>query len=89
MSRKTIIFHGRVQGVGFRFSTYQIAQKFRVQGYVRNLPDGTVELVVEGERIEIQQFLTELTNYFSENISRTTEPAEACEETFTSFEIRH
>ena len=39
------IIHGRVQGVGFRHFTLQIADAFDVRGFVRNLPDGTVEVV--------------------------------------------
>jgi acylphosphatase len=45
-------FHvsGRVQGVGFRYFTQDVAIREGVTGYVRNLPDGRVEVVVEGER---------------------------------------
>ena len=48
MIRKTVHFSGTVQGVGFRHTTYQLARGFKLTGYVRNLPDGGVELVVEG-----------------------------------------
>lgn len=47
--RRTIWFDGRVQGVGFRYTAVHVAQSFAVTGYVRNLPDGRVELVAEGE----------------------------------------
>ena len=52
MTRYTVHFSGRVQGVGFRYTTVRIARRFKVAGYVRNLADGGVELVVEGEPAE-------------------------------------
>jgi acylphosphatase len=55
--RVQVFFAGRVQGVGFRYGTRQVACGFDVTGYVRNLPDGRVELVAEGEESELQAFL--------------------------------
>jgi len=46
-----------VQGVGFRFTTRQTAQRFAVQGFVRNLRSGGVELIAEGEPAELDRFL--------------------------------
>ncbi len=60
MIAKRAIFAGRVQGVGFRFSTKQIATGFDVLGWVKNLPDGTVELQVKGEAEEVDEFLIEI-----------------------------
>jgi len=51
-----IIYSGRVQGVGFRYSAKMTARGFDVTGTVRNLPDGTVELVAEGEKAELEAF---------------------------------
>lgn len=47
------IVHGRVQGVGFRYSTIAQARRFKVTGYVKNLSDGSVEVVAEGEKQDI------------------------------------
>ena len=58
--RRTVWFAGRVQGVGFRATTVRIAKRYPVSGYVENLPDGRVRLVVEGERVSLEQFLAEL-----------------------------
>ncbi len=55
--RRTVWFAGCVQGVGFRYTTRAVAAGFRVTGYVRNLADGRVEVVVEGESGEIDRFL--------------------------------
>ena len=49
MIRRTSHFSGHVQGVGFRYTVQDLAADFDVRGYVRNLPDGRVELVVEGD----------------------------------------
>ncbi|MCS7045168.1 MAG: acylphosphatase [Gemmataceae bacterium] len=57
---KRVLYSGHVQGVGFRFTTRELAQRFAVGGWVRNLPDGQVELVVEGEAAEVNEFLESL-----------------------------
>ena len=43
-----IIFSGRVQGVGFRFTVYRLANRYRLTGQVRNVPGGTVEMIAQG-----------------------------------------
>ena len=60
MIARRSIYSGRVQGVGFRFSTKQIATGFDVLGWVKNLPEGTVELQVKGEADEVEEFLLEI-----------------------------
>jgi acylphosphatase len=55
--RLQVFYSGRVQGVGFRFTVKQVAHGFEVTGIVRNLADGRVELIAEGERGELEQFL--------------------------------
>lgn len=54
--RRTLHFSGHVQGVGFRYTTESIASRFDVTGFVKNLPDGRVEAVAEGEACEIDRF---------------------------------
>ena len=65
MVRFTVHFSGRVQGVGFRFTTVRIASGFSVAGYVMNLPDRRVRLVAEGERSELKAFVDEIENQMS------------------------
>ena len=55
--RKKVIVSGRVQGVGFRFFTCRLAESFEVTGGVKNLADGSVEIVAEGERGQVEAFL--------------------------------
>jgi acylphosphatase len=57
MVSKQVFFEGTVQGVGFRLTTKRLAQSFEVVGWVRNLPDGRVELQVMGEADEVTAFL--------------------------------
>jgi acylphosphatase len=57
---KRVLFTGRVQGVGFRYTARRLAANYLVAGYVRNMPDGRVELVVEGESAEVDRFLEAL-----------------------------
>jgi acylphosphatase len=52
-----VFYEGRVQGVGFRYSARRVAAGFDLAGYVRNLPDGRVELVASGEEEEVDGFL--------------------------------
>ncbi len=58
--RMQIRFSGRVQGVGFRYTVCRIAEPFAVTGYVRNLPDGSVEVVAEGVEQELVDFLNRI-----------------------------
>jgi acylphosphatase len=61
MVAKQVFYSGRVQGVGFRYATRRLAAGFEVSGWVRNLPDGRVELlVVAADAGEAESFLTEL-----------------------------
>ena len=54
--RMTVLFAGRVQGVGFRYTAKTVATGFEITGTVRNLPDDRVELVAEGSRGELDAF---------------------------------
>lgn len=62
MIRKHIIAHGRVQGVGLRFTVTGFAKKYNVTGWVRNLYDGTVEMEVQGLDHRVELFLQELSS---------------------------
>ena len=55
--RKHIYFSGRVQGVGFRYRSYYIAQSLGLTGWVKNLWDGRVEMEVQGQPLDIRELL--------------------------------
>ncbi len=55
-----MIFEGRVQGVGFRYAVKELSRGFDVCGWVKNLPDGSVELQVMGETPEVESFIKEI-----------------------------
>jgi acylphosphatase len=85
--RREIHYHGRVQGVGFRYTTREIAQRFQVAGYVENLLDGSVHLVVEGEPDELDRFLAavaqRLERYIAEVDDRKQTPTGEFDDLFT------
>jgi acylphosphatase len=58
--RMQVIFSGRVQGVGFRYTVYQTSEAFKVAGFVCNLPDGRVEVVAEGNEQTLSDFLNDI-----------------------------
>jgi acylphosphatase len=52
-----VLVKGRVQGVGFRFFTQELAENYGLKGWVRNLPGGDVECEAEGPRSELESFI--------------------------------
>jgi acylphosphatase len=85
---KRVLYSGRVQGVGFRYTTRRLAQGYDVAGYVRNLPDGTVELVAEGEAGEVERFLDAVAQRMGDSIQDQTVQDET-PGGFEDFVIRH
>jgi acylphosphatase len=83
-----VTYTGRVQGVGFRYTVRSTAKHYPIKGYVRNMPDGSVELVVQGRPEPINDLLADVARQFDGAIQhcerRQIEPAES----FSSFEIR-
>jgi len=60
MMAKKIAYRGKVQGVGFRYSIRQIAEGFTVSGHAANLPDGRVEVFLQGDRDEVEAMEKEI-----------------------------
>lgn len=87
--RKLVHFSGHVQGVGFRYTTMNVALNFDVRGYVRNLPDGKVELVAEGTRAELDAFLQAVQDRMGSFIRKVTVNDAPATGEFTEFSLRH
>ena len=87
--RREVIFSGRVQGVGVRYMTRQIAERFAVTGFVRNLPDGDVQLVAEGSPAEIERFIAAVSAELARYITGTHATTSAAANEFPAFTIRH
>ncbi len=58
--RLSLQIAGHVQGVGFRFTTVEVARDFSITGYVQNMLDGSVKVIAEGEEPELMRFLDAL-----------------------------
>lgn len=84
-----IIYTGRVQGVGFRYAVQSIARKHSVTGFVRNLPDGTVELVLQGKVGASNALLAEVAEQFRGNIRHGARSPFVSPEPLEGFEIRY
>ncbi|RMG04199.1 MAG: acylphosphatase [Planctomycetota bacterium] len=89
MERREVYFSGRVQGVGFRYTTERTARSYQITGYVKNLPDGRVELIVEGESTEIDRFLEDLKRKMGGYIRDVQTAVRAPTGTFDGFSIRY
>jgi acylphosphatase len=85
---KHVRYGGQVQGVGFRYTAQSLAARYPVAGYVRNLPNGTVELVAEGEPGPVDEFLAAVARRMGECITDTTVRDQA-PAGHAGFHIRH
>ena len=83
-----VFFEGRVQGVGFRYRTVEIARRFSVTGYVRNLDDGRVELVAEGDAAEAEAFVGAVHRELARFIERAVVRQDPAQGGYSGFEIR-
>lgn len=86
--RREVYYSGRVQGVGFRYTARGIAKGYRVSGFVRNLADGRVQLVVEGTPSELDRYLAALAEEMERNITGAEARSSLATREFDGFEIR-
>ena len=85
--RREIHYAGRVQGVGFRYTTRSIAAGLPVVGFIRNLPDGRVQLVVEGSREAIDELLARVEAELGRYIRGSEVAVRAASGEFSSFDV--
>jgi len=67
---RLVHYSGRVQGVGFRATAVEIASGYPVTGWVKNLADGRVELLVEGPEEDVMKFLQAVRTRWKGNIEK-------------------
>ena len=89
MIRQHLYYSGRVQGVGFRYTALNCARSQDVTGFVRNLPDGRVELVIEGRKQDVQEVLNNLLRRMEGNISSVDEHLGDVTGEFADFRINY
>ncbi len=90
MERRRVLFAGRVQGVGFRYRTLEIARRHpQITGFVRNLPDGRVELVVEGPAAATAAMVAEVAETLASFIEHAETTTSSATGEFERFEIRY
>jgi acylphosphatase len=89
VQRRTYTFSGNVQGVGFRYAAQHLARSHPVTGYVRNLPDGKVEMVAEGEEQDLDALAQAIARQMEGFIRETNVSAAPATGQFSGFSIRH
>ena len=87
--RLHVFFEGFVQGVGFRYTAIHISRDFDVAGFVRNLSDGRVELVAEGDAKEVRGFVGRIREVMRRYIHQATVTEESPSGEFDSFRITY
>lgn len=85
---ETVFFAGRVQGVGFRYQTLQVAKEFEVTGFVQNLADGRVLIEAEGSASEVAAFVAAVEERMFGYIRKTERHSGRRERQYRGFSIR-
>lgn len=86
--RRLIHFSGNVQGVGFRYTAMRVAGAYEVTGYVKNLPDGRVEVLAEGEPEQIDCFVQAVRGRMGHYIDHLSQQPGPASGKFRGFDIR-
>jgi acylphosphatase len=89
VKRIHVYYSGGVLGVGFRYTARELAQECRVVGWVRNLPDGQVELVAEGSEETLTRFLDQIQQTMGRFIRQTQAQRLPASGEFSEFTIQH
>jgi acylphosphatase len=87
--RRRVTFEGRVQGVGFRATARSLARPHPVTGWVRNEPDGSVLIEVQGEGAAIDAFLADVRSRMSRYINRETPVGIPMLDNERGFDVRY
>jgi len=88
MTEMYAVFRGIVQGVGFRYTAVRVARKYNLTGWVRNRLDGSVEMIVQGNKPDILKMLEDLKTQFEGYIRSSEVEYRDPQEIFTDFSVR-
>ena len=86
--RRELRYEGRVQGVGFRFTAQSVARRYEVTGFVRNMPDGSVQLIAEGAPSQLELFLDDVAETLGRFIEHSLRTVGTATGEFDGFGIR-
>jgi acylphosphatase len=87
--QRRVVFSGRVQGVGFRYQTRDVAGRHPVRGFVQNQPDGTVLLVIEGQPQAVDPMIEDVRATMAGYIQSDSVTNETATGEFKDFSIRY
>ncbi len=82
-----VFYSGKVQGVGFRATAVEIAKDYPVSGWVKNLPDGRVQLLAEGPADAVEKFLKAIRSHWQDNIEKEDVQPQTPTGKYKTFEI--
>jgi acylphosphatase len=83
-----IIYKGHVQGIGFRFTVERVALNFGVVGWVKNLPNGDVEVIAQADEETLKNFLGTVRGYFLRHLVDEQIATTEATDNFDDFQIR-
>ena len=84
---RMVYYSGSVQGVGFRATTAHLARSYPITGWVRNLPDGQVQLLVEGPAERVEAFLLAVRSYWRDYLKGEQQEQQPVSGKHTGFTI--
>ena len=89
MFRLLVTYSGNVQGVGFRWKVLSISKTYEITGYVKNLPTGKVEILVEGERKAVLKMIEEIDEKLKDFWAKKGEELKSGKAHYEKFEIKY
>ena len=89
MKQVHVFYTGTVQGIGFRYTVQTFAQRLSLVGWVRNLPDGRVEMVAEGAEDTVEKFCQAIDAHFGGYIQHKDKTWKPSSGEFKNFQITH
>jgi acylphosphatase len=89
MVQAHIYYAGYVQGVGFRYTATQLARDLKLTGWVRNLSDGRVEVLVQGSKDQVEKFCDCMDHHFETNIQNKQIDFQSTQDSVQGFNIIH